>query len=67
MQIRHDDDLYKHLRIAPKAYHKRYGHHDRQGRIKSRVGIEKRPEIVETRDRIGDWESGRYDHRQRAS
>jgi IS30 family transposase len=49
-------DLYKHLRIASRAYRKRYGHYDRRGRIQGRIGIEERPEIVEKRDRIGDWE-----------
>lgn len=48
-------DLYKHFRIASKAYRKRYGHHDRRGRIQGRIGIEERPKIVETRHRIGDW------------
>ncbi|WP_295627912.1 IS30 family transposase [uncultured Nitrosomonas sp.] len=49
-------DLYKHLRIASKACRKRYGHHDRRGRIQGRIGIEEQPEIGETRHRIGDWE-----------
>jgi IS30 family transposase len=49
-------DLHKHLRIASKAYRKRYGHYDRRGKIKDRVSIEKRPEVVDKRSRIGDWE-----------
>lgn len=49
-------DLYKRLRIALKPYRKRYGHYDRRGKIKNRVGIENRPGIVDTRKRIGDWE-----------
>lgn len=48
--------LYQHLRIVSKPYRKRYGHYDRRGKIKNRVGIEARPAIVETRSRIGDWE-----------
>ena len=48
--------LYQHLRIASKPYRKRYGHYDKRGRIKNRVDIDERPEIVETRSRIGDWE-----------
>lgn len=49
-------DLYTHLRIASKAYRKRYGTYDRRGRIKNRVGIEQRPAVVNRRRRIGDWE-----------
>lgn len=49
-------ELYTHLRIAAKAYRKRYGTYDRRGRIKGRVGIEQRPAIVDRRQRIGDWE-----------
>ena len=49
-------DLYTHLRIASKAYRKRYGAYDRRGRIKNRVSIEQRPAVVDRRQRIGDWE-----------
>ena len=49
-------DLYTHMRIAAKPYRKRYGIYDRRGRIPNRVSIDKRPAIVETRRRIGDWE-----------
>ena len=48
--------LYRHLRIVSKPYRKRYGSHDRRGKIKGRVDINTRPAIVETRTRIGDWE-----------
>ena len=48
--------LWKHLRIASKSYRKRYGSKDKRGQIKNRVCIEKRPEIVDQRTRIGDWE-----------
>ena len=44
--------LYKHLRHL----HKRYGSYERRGRIKNAVSIEQRPELVNTRSRIGDWE-----------
>jgi IS30 family transposase len=47
--------LYKHLRCQKKR-RKRYGIQDRRGRIPDRVGIEKRPLIVERKSRIGDWE-----------
>ena len=49
-------DLYTHLRVASKPYRKRYGSYDRRGRIKNRTCIEQRPEVVERRNRIGDWE-----------
>lgn len=49
-------DLYTHLRIASKAYRKRYGSYDRRGRIKNRTCIEQRPDVVDRRNRIGDWE-----------
>ena len=49
--------LYKHLRIAgTKQRRKRRNSRDMRGTIKNRVGIEKRPNIVERKIRIGDWE-----------
>ena len=48
--------LYKHLRIASKAYRKRYGHYDRRGKIKNRVDIDLRPTVVDNRSCVGDWE-----------
>jgi IS30 family transposase len=47
--------LYKHLRCKKKR-RKRYGGNDRRGQLPNRVSIEQRPEIVEQRQRIGDWE-----------
>jgi IS30 family transposase len=48
--------LYKHLRHQGKPYRKRYGSsHNRTG-IPNRTGIEERPEIVNKRGRVGDWE-----------
>jgi len=49
-------DLYKSLRVASKPYRKRYGHYDRRGMIRNRVDIDERPDVVERRSRIGDWE-----------
>lgn len=49
-------NLYKHLRILSKPYRKRYGTHDKRGRLKNRVDIDHRPAIVDQRGRIGDWE-----------
>jgi len=52
-----DGTLYKHLRHQKKAYRKRYGSaHNRTG-IPNRVGIEKRPESVNNREQVGDWEA----------
>ena len=48
-------DLYKHLRCQKKR-RKRTGNYDRRGKIPNQVSIENRPEIVEQRERIGDWE-----------
>lgn len=48
-------DLHKHLRCQKKR-RKRYGKQDRRGRILSRVSIDERPPIVDTKSRIGDWE-----------
>ncbi len=48
-------DLHRHLRCR-KRRRKRYGAYDRRGRIPGRISIEQRPAIVETRQRLGDWE-----------
>ena len=48
--------LYKHLRHACRKYRKRYGSKDSRGRIKDRVSIEERPDIVDKKGRFGDWE-----------
>ncbi len=48
-------DLHRHLRCRKKR-RKRYGSYDRRGKIKNRVSIDKRPAIVDTRQRLGDWE-----------
>jgi len=50
--------LWRHLRIGGrKKKRKRYGKHDFRGKIPHRVGIEKRPKIVQTKRRLGDWEA----------
>lgn len=48
--------LYFSLRCQKKR-RKRYGTHSRRGLIPNRIGIEKRPKVVEARRRIGDWEA----------
>ena len=48
--------LYKHLRHSGKKYNKRRSNKAGRGYIPNRIGIEKRPEIVEKKCRLGDWE-----------
>jgi len=49
-------DLYKHLRTGRRKKRKRYGNRDTRGQIPERRGIEERPDIVDKKARIGDWE-----------
>ena len=48
--------LHLHLRCKKKRK-KRYGSNDRRGTLKNRISIDDRPDIVETRSRVGDWEA----------
>lgn len=47
--------LYKHLRCQ-KKYKRRLGGKDRRGQIVNRVSIDLRPDLVNTKERAGDWE-----------
>lgn len=49
-------ELYLHLRHKVKGYRRRAHATDSRGKIRNRVSIHDRPEIVETRERAGDWE-----------
>ena len=49
-------DLYTHLRCRRKR-RKRYGTPWLRGHIKNRVRIDQRPDVVDKRLRIGDWEA----------
>jgi len=50
--------LYKHLRHQSKRYRKRYGSKtNTKSGIPDRVDIDERPEIVNNRERVGDWEA----------
>jgi len=49
------DGLHEHLR-RQKTYRKRTGSYARRGKIPQATSIEERPEIVEWRARLGDWE-----------
>jgi len=53
---RRGGDLHKHLRCQKKR-RKRIGDYDRRGKIPNQVSIEERPEIVDRRERLGDWEA----------
>ena len=48
--------LYQNLRHRGKPYNKRVSLTSGRGCIPHRVDIDKRPEIVEKKERIGDWE-----------
>ena len=49
--------LFMHLRICSKPYRKKYaGKNWSKGKVPNRVGIEERPAIVDSKERIGDWE-----------
>jgi len=48
-------ELYKHLRH--KRYRKRTGKPDARGQIRNRISIDERPEVVNNKERIGDWEA----------
>lgn len=48
--------LFQHLRCRKKR-RKRYGSYDRRGRMPDCRSIEQRPQIVEQRKRVGDWEA----------
>lgn len=50
------DDLYKNLRRSGRKYNRRSKGKAGRGCIPNRVGIEKRPKIVDDKVRIGDWE-----------
>lgn len=49
-------DLYKHLRFGKKKRRRGKKSSASSHRIPNRRGIEERPEIVERKERIGDWE-----------
>jgi IS30 family transposase len=48
-------DLYRHLRCQRKR-RKRYGSYSHRGQLINRVSIDERPAVVDTRQRLGDWE-----------
>lgn len=52
---KNDGDLYTHLRCQKKRK-KRYGSKERRGCLKNRKFIDDRPQIVDEKTRVGDWE-----------
>jgi len=48
--------LYKHLRCHGKKYNKRSNKTSGRGLIPNRVGIEERPDVVNAKERVGDFE-----------
>jgi IS30 family transposase len=49
-------DLYTHLRRQGKKYQKRSNGKRSRGQIRNRVSIDERPDVVDEKSRIGDWE-----------
>jgi len=49
-------DLFTHLRHQGKKYNKRRNGKSTRGQIKNRVCIDDRPQVVDDKSRIGDWE-----------
>jgi transposase, IS30 family len=49
-------DLFKYLRFSNKKRKKQYGSTDKRGQIRNRITIDERPEVVEHKSRLGDWE-----------
>ncbi len=54
---RQGGSLHQYLRHQGKPYKKRYGKADYRGCIPGRVDIDERPEVVNERSRVGDWEA----------
>ncbi len=49
-------DLFTYLRHQGKKYNKRRNGKSTRGQIKNRVSIDDRPQVVDDKSRIGDWE-----------
>lgn len=49
-------DLYKHLRHGKRKRRKRLINKDRRGQIPNRVSIDQRSDLINNKERIGDWE-----------
>jgi len=49
-------DLYTFMRHLHKTHRKRYGSYQKRGRIKNATSIEERSDVIENKERIGDFE-----------
>ena len=49
-------ELFKHLRCQGKKYDKRRNGKSSRGQIKNQISIDERPQIVDDKKRVGDWE-----------
>ncbi len=50
-------NLFEHLRTGKKKYKKRYGKHkERKVIIKNKISIDERSEVINNKERYGDWE-----------
>ncbi len=49
-------NLYKNLRHGNKRYRRKYGTGKRHSVIKDKICIDQRPEIINNKKRLGDWE-----------
>jgi IS30 family transposase len=49
-------NLWEHLRCDHR-YKTKYGSEDRRGHLSNRTSIDERPDIVDEKDRVGDWEA----------
>jgi IS30 family transposase len=52
------EKLWQHLPCQKPRRKRYFSRQERRGAIKNRVGIYERPEIVDQKTRIGDWEGG---------
>jgi IS30 family transposase len=64
---RHGGTLWQRLRGARKNCRKRYGKNDSRGRLAGKKMIGERPQEVESRERLGDWEIDTVHGRGKAS
>ena len=54
---RNNGTLYKNLRFQNNKYYPRYRSNDQRGFLQNRRSIDERPEIVNSKQRFGDWEA----------
>jgi IS30 family transposase len=53
---KNDGILYTHLRLGRRKRRKRIKGGDHRGQIPNRVSIDDRPTVVDSKERVGDWE-----------